>query len=242
MRTALTIKTLSRTIGKTLFTFILIAVLSFSLFIQLAEYVKTAEEFRENVARYSGTGYVEYQPATYKGANVNYPYYIEADPRVNAIDIPELENNRYPALSAETVEQLTQLPYISSSYRRYMTAGVSEDYMRLKEDPTRYDYNGRLILEGTIDQTFVPAMGGHTWNEGHRLRDVKILAGDAKLEDLLWEDGTVFFEAMTIGPDGTLSPQNFAGEDAEDWAPTATTEDNNPPRHPSDPWIVKHVV
>ena len=244
MKLSLAIKTLFRTFGKTLLIFLLISVLTFSLFIQLAEYVKTTEEFKENVTRYSGTGYVEYQPATYKGANVNYPYYIEADPRVDAIDIPALDDNRYPALSAETVDAITQLPYISSVYKRFMTAGVSEDYMRLKEDMTRYDYNGRLILEGTIDQTFVPAMGNHQyhWNYAHKLRDVNVLAGDARLEDLLFDDGTVYFEAFTIGPEGFISPQNFVGEDSADWVPTATTEDNNPPRHPGDSWLVKHVI
>ena len=243
MKISLAIKTLFRTMGKTLFTFLLIAVLTFSLFIQLAEYVKTSEEFKKNVAMYQGTGYVEYRPAVYKGENINYPYYIETDPRVDAIDIPELEDNQYPAISAETVDEIAALPYVSSVYKRYMTAGVSDQYQRLKEDITRYDYNGRVIIEGTMDQLRVPLKKADGWTNrnvnGYTLRDAKVLAGDTNLNELLWEDGTVYFEASVLNPGDVLYPGLYM---QEDWVPSATSADYDPYVGGSPLWDIKDVM
>ena len=200
MRASLAIKTLFRTMGKTVFTFILLAVLIFSLFIQLAEYVKTAAEFRENTAMYEGIGYMEYQPAVYKGKNLGQPDYLLADPRMDALNTPEAQDYllqefqgdiAYPPLSAADVETIEQLPHVSSVQKRYMTAGVW-DRMRMMEDRLRYDYNNRVIVEGTLDRY----VGATTDQDGNirrffvRLRDAKVLAGDVHIDDLLYPAGT----------------------------------------------------
>ena len=194
MRTSLLWKQLLRSPLKTAVTFLLVAVLVFSLFIQMSEYFQTETEFRAAVDSYSGTGFVEVRPAAYKGWDLRDGTYIWTDPRVPKEEAQaqflQVEDIRYPALSAETVEAIASLPYVASVEKRYMTAGVSPDYMRMKEDATRYDYNNRIIVEGTVDRV-VPGEG--VWPGSVRLQDPKILVGDAVLEDILYDNGTIRF-------------------------------------------------
>ena len=51
------------------------------------------------------------------------------------------ENLHHEALSEEDLEALETLPYIDAVDKRYMTAGVSEDYLRKER---------RTAMEGTI--------------------------------------------------------------------------------------------
>ena len=52
--------------------------------------------------------------------------------------------------TAEEASALAALPYVSAADRRYMTAGVSEDYLRLYDYPVYYGCQDRVILEGTV--------------------------------------------------------------------------------------------
>ena len=185
MKPSLAIKTLLRSPGKTLFTFLLITVLTFSLFLQLAEYQATAREFAENVDMYYGTGYVEKSPAVLAGyGKLQYPYYLATDPRVDTSDLPDLSGFHYPALSQEEVAEIAALPYISSAEQRYMTAGRGA-YPRLRDDDSLWDYNARAVIEGTLTGNCYAAFGctvGSTEAQGMRLADSKLLAGDLDME------------------------------------------------------------
>ena len=236
MRTPLILKQLLRSPLKTAVTFLLIAVLIFSLFIQMSEYFKTEAEFKTTVDSYSGTGYVEYRPAVYKGGKLAAADYIWTDPRLSMEEelapflkvegvrypgnpvrdgetrLPKVEEIRYPALSAETVEEIASLPYVSDLEKRYMTAGVSPDYMRMKEDVTRYDYNRRIIVEGTVERV---SPGEGPWPSTVHLRDPKILAGDATLDDILYDNGTIRvwaynYESFPYGPDNYREGERYA--------------------------------
>ena len=235
MKPSLAIKTLFRTVGKTLFTFLLIAVLTFSLFIQLAEYQTTAEEFAKNVDMYHGIGFLEKEQATYNGFTMlEFPYYIETDPRVNAIDIPELDEYKYATLSNETVDTIRSLPYVSSSDRRYMTAGRSA-FLRLMDHPRLWDYNGRAVLECTLDGSRSSLI--NSVNPAYQLSNCRVLAGDMKLEDFLLPDRTLHLTADYIEPGMNLYPVNVF---ADGWVPSASLEDGNHHFRPY-VWGVTHV-
>ena len=202
MKRSLALKTLLRSPGKTLFTFLLIAVLTFSLFIQLAEYQTTKREFEKNIDLYRGTGYVEKAPATFAGyKKLRYPYYIATDPRVAEADtgLPDFSGYDYPSLTADEVETLDGLDYISATHRRYMTAGRSA-YPRLRDDIKLWDSNSLAIVEGTLQEfTYAWMLGdvyqrrnedGISIEQAARLSQPKLLAGDL---DLGWaqENGPV---------------------------------------------------
>ena len=62
------------------------------------------------------------------------------------------EEYHQKSLNKETVDAVAALPFISRVERRYMTAGVSRDYLRLDTDQSFFAYNSRLILEGTLEK------------------------------------------------------------------------------------------
>ena len=93
MRKIISAATLLRTPIKTILTLLLVTAVTFGLLTQTAEYAVTNREFNNNVERYYGTGTVEAEEAVYK--KIDYPYYIESDPRVDAVEIEELNNLQY---------------------------------------------------------------------------------------------------------------------------------------------------
>ena len=153
MKGILSVKTLFRSWIKTVFTFILIAAVTFAFFSQTAEYVNTRREFESNVDMYYGSGMVEVSSAKYK--NIDFPYYIEADPRVDAYPAEEYNEMGYAKITEDMVKQIDELKYISKTYKRYMTAGICDNLYR-KNDNGSYDYAARLIVEGTLVNMSVP--------------------------------------------------------------------------------------
>jgi hypothetical protein len=89
------------------------------------------------------------------------------------------------------VKALEALPYIDAVDRRYMTAGVSEDYARLDGPMGNYGYMDRLVIEATVVNTYLNDGYNQSMllNNGieevrnFRLRDVAVLAGDRRTLD-----------------------------------------------------------
>ena len=89
--------------------------------------------------------------------------------------------------TAEEEAALEALPYISAVDRRYMTAGVSEDYLRLYDYPDYFGCQDRVILEGTVSNVEVDEWWeSYLWYDTYEpkgvrdvwLTDVKLLVGD----------------------------------------------------------------
>ena len=149
MRPTLSIRMLLRSPLKTLLMVALLAGISFALFLRISEYSLTAGEFERTKAAYRGVGIVEIAPAEY--FDIGSPKYLTGtwyNPD-NSLD-GTWEGARYPALTAEQMDAVAALPYITSTSTRYMTAGVSSTYKRVDAYKTFYDYTTRHVFEGTL--------------------------------------------------------------------------------------------
>ena len=185
MKKLLSIKTLFRAKLKTLVTFLLVAAVTFALFSQVAEYINTKLEFENNTDMYYGYGTVEASPATYK--NAEQPYYIEADPRVDCFPIDVYNEMRYEPLTQEQIEAISALPYVSSTYVRYMTGGICDSMTRCGDYLTAYDFSARLVIEGTLTEISQKPFGSYLSNNSTLfINDIEILAGEADAEHLAW--------------------------------------------------------
>ncbi len=180
------LRTLYRSPLKTGLTLLLLAAAAFLFLYSLSEYSVSDREYREARDRYEGVLTVEESEVT-----------EQVDPRYNFFLLTDATNpgrtwDRFPyeeyhhqSLSPGTEEALSALPYISRVERRYMTAGVSPEYLRLDTDPNFFAYNSRLILEGTLERIkafdyFSNTLGNYDAANSKVLvlKDVKLLAGD----------------------------------------------------------------
>ncbi len=187
-------KTLLRSPIKTAITVLLLAAAAFLLLDNLSSYamqtqaVKQAEEGLEGIL-------------TVERSQVNRPddgtrsRFLLTDPTNPARNVyPNVsyENVHHEAISQADLEALEALPYIDAVDRRYMTAGLSEDYWRISEPPGIYSYMDRLVLEGTV-AVVLPNEDGLLSDPdffagalNFMLEDVKVLAGDSRfLEEQL---------------------------------------------------------
>lgn len=162
MRKSIALKTLLRAPLKTLLTFLLIAAASFALFSRVTDYAVTtreaarAEEFYHGVAALDNT----------------------VPPISSEEGIIYVDDKSWPA--DEKIEEFASLPGVTLVDKRYMTAGLVEDYKRLPvdKDYTPY-YTGEFVVEGTYS-------GYEDGGSGTRidllLDDVTVLAGDIALD------------------------------------------------------------
>ena len=153
MRFAFSIKTLLRAPVKTILTLLLLGIVSFTFISQTVEYVITNREMEDAAELYVGVGTVEISsaPDLYTGV----AEYIDADPRVAQQYSEEtqaylMDELRYRPLTAELVDVITTLPYVSSVSTRYMTAGVSDIYYRPHDGGLFFNYTARCVVEATL--------------------------------------------------------------------------------------------
>ena len=195
-------RTLLRSPVKTLCTVLLLAVAAFFFVFNLATFVaqqKTAKEVEENTI---GVLTAENTPPK-KLADPTVGMFMLTDPTNPGATIGDVtyENCHQQPFGAEEAAALSSLPYISTADRRYMTAGVSERFLRLDDYPGYYGCQDRCILEGTVaaneeNEFFLKLNDDNGWYraqyepEGIRdiwLTDVKLLAGDADWLELQLE-------------------------------------------------------
>ena len=180
-------KRIVRESWKTSVTIVIIVICTFYMFLHITEHFNTKQEFESNVDMYYGSGKVEDSPAEYK--NTEFPYYIESDPRVDAFPAEYYNEMRYDPITQEQIDTILAMPPVSSSYKRYMTGGITEGFYRISDYSDNYDYTARLIVEGTFKEfnstgTFGRYAGGD--KGGFYLEDCEIIAGQADFENLLW--------------------------------------------------------
>ncbi len=153
MPTKQSFKILFRSHIRTGIIFILLAAVTFGLLVQLGEYVITSQEMSKAQEQYTGIGSAEAFPPD---SDATLPYYIYTDDKVSLelFTDEEKENikdsaSKYHTLTYNQIKELSKLPYVESTDFRYMTAGVSDNYLRLYEGGSFFEYNARGIIEGT---------------------------------------------------------------------------------------------
>ena len=182
------IRSLIRSPLKTGLTLLLLAAAAFLFLYNLSEYTATSRQYTEAKAHYQGVLTVE-EESVAEQVDARYAFFLltdETNPG-RTWDRFTYEEYHHRSLSPETVEALSALPFVSRAERRYMTAGVSGEYLRLDTDQNYFAYNSRLILEGTLagteEYTIARNMVGIRWYDLGACRtltltDVRLLAGD----------------------------------------------------------------
>ena len=153
MKTSLAMKTLYRSPVKTILTFVLLGTVMFALFTQAAENAVTSRELASAAEQYYGVGTVEIeQPGE---LDPSFPWALSLD-NGNALVFQEGTGSYTPLyrqLTNEQIEEISALPYVTSTDTRYMTAGYSDMYYRIDEGSSFYRYTDRCVIEGTLVNT-----------------------------------------------------------------------------------------
>ena len=184
------LKSLYRSPLKTALTLLLLSAAAFLFLYNLSEYSVSSREYREARDRYEGVLTIDSDPLKMESMGRAYDYFLHTDPtnpaktygKVNYADF------HLPDVETETVSTLLDMPHISRSEQRYMTAGVSPDYMRFDADQNWFAYHARCILAAEIKE-IEPAFDVSTLlpfsdalaEEGMlalTLKDCEVLAGD----------------------------------------------------------------
>jgi len=147
------LKSIYRSPLKTVVTLLLLAAAAFLFLYNLGEYAVSDREYREARGKYEGVLTVEEAPVSARLAMFN-DFFLITDPTNPGRTFGEVsyETYHHESLHADTLETLSALPHISRTERRYMTAGVSPDYVRLDTDQHLFCYAGRCILVATVDK------------------------------------------------------------------------------------------
>ena len=191
------LKSLYRSPLKTAVTLLLLAAAAFLFLYNLGEYAVSDREYREARGKYEGVLTVEEVPVSRPSAYND--FFLITDPTNpgQTFDVVSYSGYHHESLKEDTIQALSNLPHISRVERRYMTAGVSPDYMRLDTDQKLFFYAGRCIVAATIEDIFLNesqekqglpikngayshyeevAIGGF---QCIQLEDVELLAGDS---------------------------------------------------------------
>ena len=184
------LQSLYRSPMKSVLTLLLLAAAAFLFLYNLSEFAASSRQYREAKAHYQGVLTVEEEPVA-EQVDPRYNFFLLTDPTNpgRTWDRFSYEEYHHRSLTGDTEETLSALTYISRTERRYMTAGVSEEYLRLDTDWSFFAYNSRLIIEGTLEsmeELVAPNPASYLqkkpFNEDASaaliLKDVELLAGD----------------------------------------------------------------
>ncbi len=197
-------RTLLRSPVKTALTVLLLAVAAYFFAGNLAGYVSQQKTVRQVEDSTFGVLTAE-KSMPKKMADPTLGIFILTDRTNPGSTIGDVvyENCHHQALSAEEVSALEALPYVDAVDKRYMTAGLSDDYFRMDDYRKYYGYADRCILEGTVvsneldrfwtafhglDAASESSFSASQYEaEGFRdiiLTDVKLLSGNRELFEL----------------------------------------------------------
>ena len=179
-------RTLLRSPVKTALTVLLLAAASFLLLDNLSAYVMQTEAVRQAEKAAEGVLTVERSEVRNPQDGTRSWFLLTEMGERYRGDTYTYDTVHHQALSASDLEALEALPYVDAVDRRFMTAGVSEDYARLDGPSGDYDYVDRLVLEATVAEAGIFDYGSNIDAESARcltLKDVTVLAGDRKKLD-----------------------------------------------------------
>ena len=155
MKPSLSLKTLYRSPVRMVLTFILLVAVTFTLFSQVLEHAVTVREIDKAAEQYDGVGAVEVLPveAEFYGDKHTYkPFYVFNDDRVgkpvslSSFYMPA----QYELLENSDIDKISKMYGVTSVDTRYMTAGVSNEYVRLDDGDEMYNFTAQCLVEGTL--------------------------------------------------------------------------------------------
>ena len=159
------LKTLYRSPVKTAVTLLLLAAAAFLFLYNLGEYAVSDWEYREAREKYEGVLTVDGEIPPESDLTRAFDFFLQTDGtgRTNKYgeklwtEGPELnyENTHQKSLEMELVEKLSSLSHVSSVEKRYLTAGVSQDYYRLDTDHYFFPYSARAVLVATVRDRYL---------------------------------------------------------------------------------------
>lgn len=166
MRPSLSLKTLIRTPVRTILTFLLIAVASFTLFSRVTDYTLTSREMANAESYFSGVASLD--------NTESFTIVTETLESGGSSSVLMRDENR-PWPTDEQIEAFSSLPGVTFSDTRYMTAGLAEDFKRMPGQESDRVLDNHFAIEGTYT--------GYTETEGDIhislfFDDVKLLAGE----------------------------------------------------------------
>ncbi len=219
------IRSLYRSPLKTVLTLLLLAAAAFLFLYNLSEYSVSDREYREARDKYEGVLTVE-ERAVPENTTL-FDFFLLTDETGRTASYGEAvfdgltltyEDNHQQSLEAELMDKLSALPHISRTEKRYLTAGVSSEYIRLDTDQHYFPYAARCVLEATVKYRYdslLMANNGALLHDDYTerieyltLEDVELLAGDPSwLYDILgqeYEQHAVLFTTYKEEYRGTL--------------------------------------
>ena len=220
MKLSTHLKTLYRSPLRSVLTLLLLAAAAFLFLYNLSEYSVADREYLEARDQYEGVLTVEEAAVPEMGGGFDLFLFSDETGRNGSYGLQLSEN--YPVLVYENFHQqslgeeligtLAALPYVSRVERRYLTAGVSQDYTRLDTDYNYYPYDYRCVITATVRARYnhsvhdnwayysaiYPELEAVEWLE---LEDVELLAGDQNwLWDNIWnnpyEENVLYLQTM----------------------------------------------
>ena len=213
-------QTLLRSPVKTALTVLLLMAAAFLLLDNLSSFAMQTEAVRQAEEKVEGVLTVERSPVTIMDA-AYFSSFLLTDPTNPGKTYMEkhvYENYHHEMLTEADVEALEDLPYIDAVDRRYMTAGVSEDYLRIGLGSNYFGYEDRVIIEATVnsnlpkeDSMFINMPGSvYAMDQVLTLKDVNVLAGNREIvEKLMKSKGRADLSVLAlrdeyIGTDGNI--------------------------------------
>jgi len=183
-------KMLLRSPVKTVLTLLLLAAAAFLFLDNLSSYAIQAEAVRQAEEKVEGVLTVERSPVSNPRDGTRSSFLLtELGESYLASNDYTYEALHHEALTEAELEALESLPFIDAVDRRYMTAGVSEDYARLDGPMGNYGYMDRLVIEATVTGWYVNevfqdnSILGTADARNFKLEDVTVLAGDRNTLD-----------------------------------------------------------
>ena len=187
MKPTKSLKTLYRSPVKTAVTMLLLAAAAFLFLYNLGEYAVSDREYREAREKYEGVLTVDGEAMPDNASVCDY-FLITDETSIADTNGHTYEENHQASLTGELIERLSDLPYISRVEKRYLTAGVSSEYVRLDTNLQFFPYDARAVLTATAKERYGAGRSGSAevkkqiphWHDSEcvTLVDVELLAGN----------------------------------------------------------------
>ena len=231
MKKSTSLRMLLRSPVKTAVTLLLIAAASFLFLYNLLDYAMTKREYDRNYGQYHG--YVSLMHPEDRLLGEVYYNWLEtrfflSDPASNPAWTEDYPYEQYHlrSFTAEEVEELSNLPYVSRAEKHYMTGGVA-DFPRWFYFTTMgcYQhtlYSSRAVFEATyngmtldLHKLVLPLIAGSGVGTNLRLTDVKLISGneeDFKQNRLYVNKKGLYVGAYATIPDKADNRARAAGQ------------------------------
>ena len=194
MKKSTSLRMLLRSPVKTAVTLLLIAAASFLFLYNLLDYAMTKREYNRTYDRYHGY-FSLLHPQDRLLGETDYSRldtrFFFSDPASNPAYTGDYPYEQYhlQSFSSAELEELSSLPYVSRTEKRYMTGGIAEFprwfYFSTLGCYSKNNYISRVVLEGTyagmtpdLNNMALPQVLGTGVNTSLKLKDVKLISGD----------------------------------------------------------------